>query len=95
MTTRTLTHRYCSKNIILTGDRMSGDTYPIKSIIKNNFDGIWDAATKSWIVNIEKVEQAIGSYLSLVIETAPTAAIIRRETLCPHCHTYCYGDCRS
>lgn len=92
----TLTHRYCSKNITLNGNRMTGDTYPIKSIIKNNFDGIWDADTKSWIVNVEKVEKAIGSYMILVADITPVVTTSSyKSTICPRCHTYCDGDCQA
>jgi hypothetical protein len=92
----TLTHRNCRKSITLTGNRMTGDTYPIKSIIKNNFDGIWDAQTSSWIVNVEKVEKAIGVYLFVVTETAPVVTTSTyKSTICPRCHTYCDSDCQS
>jgi hypothetical protein len=67
-----------TKGMELNGNVLSGDTYGMRSYIKEHWDGKWDAANKAWIVNPEKVlstikEQAWGftRILSISNETLP------------------------
>jgi len=41
--------------VTLTGNLMTGDTYPVSGWIKKYLDGKWDATRKGWLVNSEKV----------------------------------------
>jgi len=92
-----------SKGMELNGNVLSGDTFGAKEYIKAHWDGKWDASSKVWIVNPEKVfstikEQAWGFTKVLSIsEAAPALATTTRthgvNGWCNKCHSYCYGDC--
>lgn len=41
----------------LTGNVMTGDTYPVREWIKKNLNGKWYAPRSGWIVDLDKVEQ--------------------------------------
>ena len=45
----------------LSGNVLTGNTFPIKEFIKRKLDGKWDATQKAWIVN----EQTVQKYLDL------------------------------
>ena len=40
-----------SKGMTLDGNRLSGDTFGMRYQIKEELNGKWDAATKSWIID--------------------------------------------
>jgi hypothetical protein len=44
-----------SKGMELTGDLLTGDTFPARDYIKTYCDAKWDAERKGWIVNVEKL----------------------------------------
>ena len=46
---------------IINGNILTGNTFPIKEVIKRKLDGKWDATQKAWIVN----EQTVQKYLDL------------------------------
>ncbi len=45
----------------ISGNVLTGNTFPIKEFIKRKLDGKWDAERKVWIVN----EQTVQKYLDL------------------------------
>ena len=45
----------------ISGNVLTGNTFPIKEFIKRKLDGKWDAAQKAWIVN----EAIVAKYLDL------------------------------
>ena len=45
----------------ISGNVLTGNTFPIKEFIKRKLDGKWDATQKAWIVN----EQTVQKYLDL------------------------------
>ena len=84
--------------LTLSGDKLSGNTYPVKEYIKAYLGGKWDGNSKCWIVDIEKVNKllASGGYLSVDDSPAPAP---KKPTYvsgwCNKCHSYCYGDCEA
>ena len=45
----------------ISGNVLTGNTFPIKEFIKRKLDGKWDATQKAWIVN----EAIVAKYLDL------------------------------
>lgn len=43
----------------LTGDILSGDTFAIKSFVKDYLDGKWVADQKAWRINTGKMESIL------------------------------------
>jgi hypothetical protein len=86
-----------SRKVQLDGNAMTGDTYPIKQWIKTYLSGKWDAASKSWIVDLGQVEQWTGTCIK--IDDSPAQAkqsangTARWNGWCNKCHSYCWGDC--
>lgn len=84
---------------------ISGNTYPAKEWIKGTFDVKWDSASKCWIGSPEAIANEILVHmdyykrvnnLSEITATAPAPqSCSHSDTLCPICHTYCYGDCKA
>ena len=56
-----------TKGMTLTGNVLSGDTYGPRTYIKKYLGGKWNPATKTWTVDVDKVQQGIkfGSLYSL------------------------------
>lgn len=81
----------------INNNLMTGDTYAIKDWIKSYLCGKWDGEHKGWIVDLGQVNVWMtGKYP--IIKIDETVSEVHNETkinngLCPHCHTYCYGDC--
>jgi len=97
MTTVNLTHRD-SKGMKLTGNILSGDTFPVKSYIKAYLGGKWNAEMKVWTVDAEKVMEitsTTGSALKIAAAAEPVATTRKVTSLCPKCGTYCDGDCEA
>jgi len=88
--------------LTLNGDKLSGNTYPVKEYIKAYLGGKWDGNNKCWIVDVEKVNGllASGGYLSVDDNPAPakssnTNGSARWNGWCNKCHSYCWGDCEA
>lgn len=80
----------------LNGDVMTGDTFPVKGFIKDQLRGKWNGERKAWIVNTDEVKYWLGKGAISEVEISETTNNTRAYNgLCPHCHTYCYGDCQS
>lgn len=84
----------------LNGNRISGDTYPIKDALKQYCGAHdWDKATKSWAIDLDKLNQymSIGNSIGLHIDNAAPAAkqqtTSRADGWCNKCQSWCYGDC--
>lgn len=91
-----------TKGLELNENILSGDTYGAREKIKTYWDGKWDAERKVWIVNPAKVIATLNSKYNWGLEigsddttTNETTTARVNNGLCPHCHTYCYGDCQS
>jgi hypothetical protein len=92
-----------TKGMSLTDDGiLTGDTYQYRDIIKAYWGGEWDAAGKFWRVDAAAVistinAKKIGKLAVLHIEAQPESRSHSHgdNKPCPHCGTYCYGDCRS
>jgi len=96
-----------TRGMILDGNRLTGDTYSCRSMIKSIWHGTWDAATKSWVVEPDIVFNTINDHSNPILRTLiingnpnPQDADIssvneRDQHPCPHCGTYCYGDCQA
>lgn len=95
MTTSLIIKR--TNGITLNGNKMSGNTYPVKDYIKAYCGGKWDANTKSWIVDTEKVNDLITKQCIIVDNNAPAPKIQQGSRAtngwCNKCHSYCWGDC--
>ena len=80
----------------LDGNKMSGDTYPVKSFIKSYLRGTWDANSKSWMVDLGQVSMWTGTCIQTV---TATQAVVAQKTnnkgdgWCDKCQSWCYGDC--
>ena len=86
--------------LTLNGDKLSGNTYPVKEYIKAYLGGKWDGNSKCWIVNVEQVNKllASGGYMSVDDSPAPTPTPTPKKSTyvsgwCNKCHSWCYGDC--
>jgi hypothetical protein len=83
--------------VTLNGNKLSGNTYPAKDYIKSYLGGKWDGATKTWIVDVEKVNNLIARQAIRVDDSAPAAVAPKAfaSGWCNKCKSYCYGDCES
>lgn len=43
----------------LNGNQLSGDTFAIKDYIKANLDGKWNGASKSWTIDLSKLDKVL------------------------------------
>lgn len=82
----------------INNNLITGDTYPIKSWIKEYLNGKWDAEARGWRVDPKQVEAFTGKIYGImpVSNTSEQAQATEEKAyngLCPKCHTYCYGDC--
>ncbi|GAP11118.1 hypothetical protein BECAL_02303 [Bellilinea caldifistulae] len=84
----------------INGNLITGDTYPVKSWIKEYLNGKWDADRRGWVVDPKQLERFLNKPYGVMPDNtiAATPANINTHTrndydLCPKCHTYCYGDC--
>jgi len=41
--------------VTLTGNLITGNTYPVKDWIKQYLNGKWDGERKGWVVDLDKV----------------------------------------
>ena len=83
--------------ITLNGNNMSGNTFPKKDYIKAYLGGKWDGNSKSWTVDVEKVNDLIEKQC-IHIDNNPPAAKVQNGSRatngwCNKCHSYCWGDC--
>ena len=91
-----------TRGMSLTDGILTGDTYQYRDIIKTYWGGEWDATGKFWRVDTAAVISTINA------KKIGKLAVLRIEEQthdhnhghsdskpCPHCGTYCYGDCRS
>lgn len=95
MNTRNLIYR--NHNLTLTGNVLSGDTFPVKEAIKLHLGGKWDSTRKAWIVDMVKTEDFIKRDIlhltAAPVTPEPQAITGGASGWCNKCHTYCYGDC--
>lgn len=84
--------------ITLDGNKMSGNTYPVKDYIKAYCGGKWDPTYKLWVVDTAKVQDLIAKRCIHVDDTP--AQPTKRENgtattngWCNKCRSYCWGDC--
>lgn len=60
--------------VTLNGNKLTGDTYPVKLYIKEYLAGKWNAESKSWTVDLDAVERfSTCQYPAIVVDdSAPT-----------------------
>lgn len=74
----------------LTGDLLTGDTYPMRDYIKSYMDGKWVADQKAWRVNIEKINNLIAQSVLRIDDM-----VLGAETVSPKAHKgMTYADFR-
>ena len=99
-----LRHNKC--DMVLSGDQLSGSTYPVKDFIKSKLDGKFNSETKSWTVDADKVnywiEKGAISVNNSDHSNAQAAHSHGKRTgtaasngWCDLCHSYCWGDCQA
>lgn len=83
--------------VTLNGNKMTGNTYPVKDYIKAYLGGKWDSNSKAWIVDVEKVNDLITKQAIRVDDSAPVVKITKatNDGWCNKCHSWCYGDCEA
>lgn len=96
MTTNLIIKR--TNGIMLDGNKLSGNTYPVKDYIKAYLGGEWDKNSKSWLIDVEKINALIAKSCIIVVDnSAPTAkkqnGSAATNGWCNKCHSYCWGDC--
>lgn len=90
--------------LVLEGNTISGNTYPVKDFIKSYLNGKWDSNRKGWIVDVEKVNDMLSkggsAYTGFWVDDGVPTAKPRKATgtaatngWCDLCHSYCWGDC--
>jgi hypothetical protein len=101
----TLTINRAALTINTTAGTISGDTYPARPWIKETFKtAAWDGASKAWRIDPAELEteitkyaeryRRIGNLQEAITAAAPAAPAHNPHTgPCPHCGTYCYGEC--
>ena len=102
--TYTMTSGRNTIKIDTVSGNISGDTYGMRQMIKDNFtDATWNAEAKVWHSDAaaEEIEKHIEYYKRVYklseVKSASTASEHHNHAhseLCPICHTYCYGDCQ-
>lgn len=63
------------KKVQLNGNKLSGDTFPVKEFIKKYLNGKWSSESKSWTVDLGQVKNFTGLAYGLMpaTETEPEA----------------------
>lgn len=88
--------KYCRTQLTLTGNEISGNTYPIKDMIKTQLGGKWDATKKVWVVDLKEVAYWMGKQAIIVTSDQTGENPKAKSTYngwCNKCHSYCWGDC--
>lgn len=83
--------------IVLEGNKLSGNTYPVKDWIKSYLGGKFDGASKSWIVDTSKVNDLLSKGANIYADNSQPQAATKTtgNGYCRKCHSYCYGDCEA
>lgn len=82
------------------GNKLTGNTFAIKEYIKAYLGGKWDGVTKSWIIDVVKLNDLVARQ-AIVVRDPATSTIANANGSsaangwCNHCHSYCWGDCQS
>ena len=89
-----------------TAGSITGDTYQMRDVIKDEFPGAkWNKELRAWTAdNMSERIDEFREYLTRCyrlreaeVNVAPVttrdAVIGRINGVCPRCGTYCYGDC--
>lgn len=63
----------------LNGCLITGDTYPVKSWIKEYLCGKWDAERKGWIVDLKQVETWTGTCIQPDNTTTEAGKTTKRD----------------
>lgn len=86
--------------LTLDGNKLSGNTYPVKEWIKAYLGGKWDGNNKVWIVDTDKLNSLLARGANIYVDDshAPVKSnnangSARWNGWCNKCHSYCWGDC--
>jgi len=100
MTTKLTTRK--GNKMEITGNEISGDTYPVKDYLKSYCDARWNKERKTWTVDVEKLNDLLDGGNSIGLRIDDSDTVTRKATgtadtngWCNHCHSYCWGDCQS
>jgi hypothetical protein len=59
--------------ITLDGNKLSGNTFPVKDWVKNYLGGKWDGDSKTWIVDVAKVNDLIAKGANIYVDNSQPA----------------------
>lgn len=57
--------------VTVNGNVMTGDTFPVKDIIKTYFGGKWNAQRKGWVIDVSNMNRWMG--IKIKPDTSPIA----------------------
>lgn len=67
--------------LTLEGNRLSGNTFPVKDWIKTYLAGTWDGNAKSWVVDVNKVNSLISRKANIYVDDSqPQATTQKRDS---------------
>ena len=76
--------------------RITGNTYNCRDLIKMK-GGKWDSASKSWIIDAAAWSRLAALDCGRAVRGCVATPVVVENAagggVCPHCGTYCYGDC--
>jgi len=84
------------QGIELNGNTLSGNTFAAKDYIKSYLGGKWNASTKTWTVDGDKVARLLNNTSHFVTDNNPPAPKSKVGGIggwCPICKDWTYGDC--
>lgn len=88
--------------LTLNGNKLSGNTYPVKDWIKAYIGGKWNGDEKVWVVDVEKVTNLLARGANIYVDDNPAPiksssanGSARWNGWCNKCHSYCWGDCEA
>jgi hypothetical protein len=84
------------QGIELNGNTLSGNTFPAKDYIKAYLGGKWNASSKTWTVDADKVARWLNNTSNFSADNnppTPKSAVAGIGGWCSKCHDWTYGDC--
>lgn len=84
------------QGIELNGNTLSGNTFAAKDYIKSYLGGKWNANSKTWTIDSDKVARLLNNTPYFAEDANPPARKTQVAGVggwCPKCHDWTYGDC--
>ncbi len=85
-----------AQGIELNDNVLSGNTFAAKDYIKSYLGGKWNAESKTWTVDGDKVVRLLNNTAHFVTDDnppAPKSQVAGLGGWCSRCHDWTYGDC--